>query len=133
MKDCRCTGAHLDPKIELKKTPWFLMVFFFFFISFLKNNLVKYVNNKIYIYKSFGLIYKKRCWSLKLKAKSALKCFFHSTLLGNILFKKINILFKKQKCSSYTYEFIHYKNFIIRYVIKGFKGPEIQNFRTNIL
>ena len=37
-------------------------------------------------------------------------------------------MFKKQKCSSYTNKTIHYKNFIMRYVIRGFKGPKVQNF-----
>ena len=37
-------------------------------------------------------------------------------------------MFKEQKCSSFTNKTIHYKFFIMRYVIRGFKGPKIQNF-----
>ena len=37
-------------------------------------------------------------------------------------------MLKKQKCSSYSYLSIHYKNNFMRYVIRGFKGPEVQNF-----
>ena len=37
-------------------------------------------------------------------------------------------MFKKKKSSSFTNKTIHYNFFIMRYVITGFKGPEVQNF-----
>lgn len=36
--------------------------------------------------------------------------------------------FIEAKCLSYSYLIIHYRKVPVRYEIKGFKGPEFQNF-----